>query len=224
MTTWILLVVLGGVVALDTTAFGQLMLSRPFVAATLAGGVVGMPLEGAIIGAALEALSLGILPVGASRYPDTGTAAVAAVGVLGLSEAAPVAPAMLLVIVYGLAWQRIAGASVVAGRYLNERLVLAGRPTLARMDAVIEHRHLATMLLDLIRGLVVTIVALGIGVLLVKWAVPLWTFPADYAALAVSVAAAAVLGGTARLFGESKRARMFLVLGLLCGSAFLIVL
>ena len=223
MITWTLLVLLGGIVALDATAFGQLMLSRPFVAASLAGAIVGMPLEGATVGAALEALSLGILPVGASRYPDTGTAAVAAVGVLGLSEAAPVAPALLLVIVYGLTWQRIAGASVVAGRYLNERLISAGRPTSGRLDAMIEHRHVATMLLDLARGLFITFVALGIGVLLVRWAVPLWTFPQDYAALAVSIAGAATLAGTARLFAESRRARVFLVLGLLCGSAFLIV-
>lgn len=223
MITWVLLVLLGGIVALDATAFGQLMLSRPFVAATLAGAIVGMPLEGAIVGAALEALSLGILPVGAARYPDTGTAAVAAVGVLGLSNAAPVAPALLLVIVYGLTWQRIAGASVVAGRYVNERLVAGGRPPSPRLDAIIEHRHVATMLIDLLRGLVITLVALGIGVLLVRWLVPLWSFPQNYADLAVSVAAAATLAGTARLFAESKRARVFLVLGLLCGSAFLIV-
>jgi mannose/fructose/N-acetylgalactosamine-specific phosphotransferase system component IIC len=223
LITWIALILLGGVVALDTTAFGQLMLSRPFVAATLAGVIIGMPLEGATVGAALEALSLSILPVGAARYPDTGTAAVAAVGVLGLSDAAPMAPALLLVIVYGLAWQRIAGASVVGGRYVNERLVLAGRPGRARMDEVIEHRHLATILLDLLRGFVVTFVAMAAGVLLVRWAVPLWSFPAQYAALAVSIAAAAVLAGTAPLFAESVRARAFLVLGLLCGSVFLIL-
>jgi mannose/fructose/N-acetylgalactosamine-specific phosphotransferase system component IIC len=220
---WILLVLLGGVVAIDATAYGQLMLSRPFVAATLAGALVGMPLEGAIVGAALEALSLSVLPVGAARYPDTGTAAVAAVGVLGLSNAAPVPPALLLVIVYGLAWQRIAGESVIAERYLNERLVRAGRPGKARMDAMIEHRHIATMLLDLLRGFVITFVALAAGVLLVRWAVPLWSFPAEYAALAVSVAAAAVLAGTAPLFADSRRARVFLLVGLACGSALLIV-
>src|SRR5690606_8320052 len=102
------------------------MLSRPFVAAALAGAIVGMPLEGALVGALLEAMSLSILPVGAARYPDTGTGAVIAVGTMGVSALAATPAALLLVLIYGLIWQRIAGASVIGGRYLNERLVLAG--------------------------------------------------------------------------------------------------
>jgi mannose/fructose/N-acetylgalactosamine-specific phosphotransferase system component IIC len=57
--SWIPLTLLGAVVALDATSFGQLMLSRPLVAGTLAGALVGLPLEGALVGAMLEALSLG---------------------------------------------------------------------------------------------------------------------------------------------------------------------
>jgi hypothetical protein len=204
---WFALILLGGVVALDATAFGQIMLSRPFVAATLAGALVGMPLEGALVGGALETLSLSILPVGAARYPDTGTAAVAAVGVLGLSDAAPVAPALLLVIVYGLAWQRLAGLSVILGRRVNERLVRAGMPGKKRMDAMIEHRHVGPCCSTCCAASSSRRLRWSSGVLLVRWAVPLWSFPAS-TPLAVSIAAAAVLAGTARLFADSTRARV----------------
>jgi mannose/fructose/N-acetylgalactosamine-specific phosphotransferase system component IIC len=222
--TWLALIGLGGIVALDATSFGQLMLSRPFVAATLAGALVGQPLEGALIGALLEALSIGILPVGAARYPDTGTAAVAAVGTFGLAEVVPSAPALLLVVVYGLLWQRISGFSVIGGRYLNERLVLAGRPgERPRMDRLIEHRHLESMLIDMARGAAITTVALVIGSRLLPLGLAYWALPNIAATLAVSVAAVAVLAGTAPLFADSPRSRAFLLLGLAFGSLLLFV-
>jgi mannose/fructose/N-acetylgalactosamine-specific phosphotransferase system component IIC len=212
------LLVLGGIVALDATSFGQLMLSRPLVAGTLAGALVGAPLDGALVGALLEALSLTVLPVGAARYPDTGTAAVAAAGTLGLAGVAATAPALLLAVVYGVVWQRVAGATVVAGRYLNERLVHAGRPSSAGMDRLIEHRHIGSMLIDVTRGVAVTAAAVLLGIPLLRFALAWWSMPDVMAAMAVSIAAAAVLAGMAPLFGGARRPFVFLALGLLCGS------
>jgi mannose PTS system EIIC component len=215
---------LGAVVALDATSLGQLMLSRPLVAGFLAGVFVGMPFEGALLGALLEALSLGILPVGAAKYPETGTASVVAVGTLGLSGVAPIPAAILLALTYGILWQRLSGATVIAGRYLNERLVRAGRgEAAARMDRMIEQRHIASMLLDLLRGLLVTGIGLGLGAPLLRLAMPYWALPGPGAAVAVSVAAAAVLAGTARLFTQSRRAGVLLLAGLAGGSALLLI-
>ena len=222
--TLLALIALGGIVALDATSLGQLMLSRPFVAATLAGAITGRPLEGALVGALLEALSIGILPVGAARYPDTGTAAVAAAGTFGLSGVAPSAPVLLLVVVYGLLWQRVSGFSVVGGRYLNERLVLAGEPgRRPRLDRLIEHRHLESMVVDMARGVVVTSVALLMGVPLLLAFPAYWALPDIVATLAVSVAAVAALAGTAPLFADSARGRALLLLGLVFGSFLLLV-
>lgn len=218
--SWAALIALGAIVALDATSLGQLMLSRPLVAGFLAGVFVGMPFEGALLGAMLEALSLGILPVGAAKYPETGTAAVVAVGTLGLSGAVALPAAILLTLCYGILWQRLSGATVIAGRYLNERLVQAGRGrAAARMDRMIEQRHVASMLLDLMRGVLVTAVGLGIGVPLLRVVLPYWALPAPGAAIAVSVAAAAVLAGTARLFTQSRTAALLLLAGLVGGTA-----
>lgn len=217
--SWVALVLLGGVVALDATSLGQLMLSRPFVAATLAGAIVGMPLEGALVGALLDVLSLSVLPVGAARYPDTGTATVAAVGTLGLSGVPATPEALLLVTVYAILWQRLAGEAAIGGRYLNERLVRAGRSAPpARLDRLIELRHIESMLLDMARGVVITVVALVIGTLLLPVALRSWELPPPAATVAACAAGAAVLAGTSRLFTESRRARLFLVLGLVFGS------
>jgi mannose/fructose/N-acetylgalactosamine-specific phosphotransferase system component IIC len=220
---WVALIALGAIVALDATSFGQLMLSRPLVAGTLAGAIVDMPLEGALIGALIEALSLGVLPVGAAKYPETGTAAVAAVGTLGLSGAAPLPGALLLVLMYGLAAQRVFGATVIASRHLNERLVHAGDDASFgnRLERMIERRHLASMALDLVRGAAVSAAALLVGVPLLRLGVQHWQLGPVAAAVAVSMAAAAVLAGTARLFGESRQRLLLLLAGGLCGSALL---
>jgi mannose PTS system EIIC component len=217
------LVGLGAIVALDATAFGQLMLSRPLVAGALAGAIVGMPLEGALIGALMEVLSLGILPVGAARYPETGTAAVAAVGTLGLASAAPLPPTLLVVLVYGLIWQRVFGATVIAERYLNERLVHAGEAERIDLHDRIERWHLLSMAIDLLRGAAVTLLALIVGVPLLRAAVSAMVLPPAVAAVAVAAAAAAVLLGAARAFDESRRALLMLGLGIACGSALLLV-
>lgn len=223
--TWALLVVLGAVVALDATSFGQLMLSRPLVAGTLAGAIVGLPLEGALVGATLEAISLGIMPVGAAKYPETGTAAVLAVGTLGLATVTPTPVAILLTLTYGVLWQHLSGVTVVVGRHINERLVHAGRvETAVRIDRMIERRHVASMVLDLVRGMLVTVAGIGIGVPLLRWGLPHWSLPPVAAAVAIAALAAAVLAGTARIFADKRPGARLLLGGLVAGAAMLLLL
>ena len=62
---------------LDRTAFLQLMLSRPVVAAPLTGILLGSAEIGLIVGASLELLWLGRLPMGATIPPDDTQVAVA---------------------------------------------------------------------------------------------------------------------------------------------------
>ncbi|WP_396215715.1 PTS sugar transporter subunit IIC, partial [Gemmatimonas sp.] len=81
---------LAGVVGLDVVSFPQAMISRPIVGATLGGAFLGAPEAGLVCGTALECLALESLPVGASRYPEWGSAsvvagAVSAVGATGSS-------------------------------------------------------------------------------------------------------------------------------------------
>src|SRR5690348_10088042 len=75
---------LAGVLGLDVVSFPQAMISRPIVAATLGGAFLGAPVAGLVCGAALECLALESLPVGASRYPEWGSASVVAGAVASL--------------------------------------------------------------------------------------------------------------------------------------------
>ena len=73
---WILLGLLGAILFLDAWPVAQTMVSRPIVAGPLTGIVLGAPAEGVFWGAVIEAVYLGVLPVGAARYPDAGLAAL----------------------------------------------------------------------------------------------------------------------------------------------------
>ena len=77
----ILLSILAGAVALDTTAAFQMMFSQPLVAGTCAGLILGHPETGLLIGTALQLVWVAALPVGGALFPDTGPAAVVGVGI-----------------------------------------------------------------------------------------------------------------------------------------------
>src|SRR5258706_4918532 len=65
------------------------MVSRPMVAATVAGAFIGRPPAGLLIGVVLEMIALDTLPFGASRYPEWGSAGVVCGGLFS-----PGAPGM----------------------------------------------------------------------------------------------------------------------------------
>src|SRR6187549_2171976 len=112
----LVLSLLGGLLALDGTSVGQFMFSRPMVAGTLAGGLIGAPMEGFLVGALLEIYLLVSFPVGGSRFPEGGPAAVVA-------AAATDAPGGLaLGVGMGLLWGQVGGLSVTALRMANARL------------------------------------------------------------------------------------------------------
>ncbi len=53
-TTWLILVALGGVLAVDAVSWPQVMISRPLVSATSAVGYWRNPSAGFLVGALLE--------------------------------------------------------------------------------------------------------------------------------------------------------------------------
>jgi PTS system mannose-specific IID component len=61
--------VAGAVLHLDRTYVLQVMISRPLIASTIAGAILGDPLTGLTAGMALELLWLGIQPLGTSIPP-----------------------------------------------------------------------------------------------------------------------------------------------------------
>jgi mannose/fructose/N-acetylgalactosamine-specific phosphotransferase system component IIC len=192
-----LLLLLGGFVAVDGTSYGQFMISRPLVAACLAGWIVGAPAQGAMIGIVLEALHLPVLPVGAAKYPEGGPPAVAAGAIYALIEPSSVAILTLTVLALGLEW--LGGETVRLVRTANVKIVNADSGIVAIER--LERRHLAAIAMDFIRG--VTLVAIG-GLILaaaVRYVVPLVRLDERIATIAILGALVAMLTSVFRMQG-----------------------
>ena len=204
----------GTVVAVDLVTVPQGLLSRPLVAATVAGAMAGDALAGLMVGAVLELYALEVLPIGASRYPDYGPASVAA------GATAALVPAASQVGVAGLVALPLAvlgGWSLHLHRRHNARAIEAkiGRVTAGDARAL-WHLQREGLLRDARRGF-----ALSLAGLFVAWAVHLIPWEAiagvevlDAAVLAGGIAAA--LGGALRSAGAGAR-RRWLAVGLATG-------
>lgn len=221
MTSWIVVAVFGGLVGLDTTSFPQVMISRPFVAGALTGAAFGRPMEGLVIGFVMEAYALFVLPIGASRYPESGTATVAAVAAYLAVAPAGLQPDILaLVVAFALAWEWVAGETVVLLRRGNGRLFFD--------DGVgagaLERRHLAAMSMDFVRGAVVAATGGLIGAGLIQLVLPLWALGTGVTLAILAVLTAGMIGTAVPLFGGLRARSVALGAGLLVGVALALVL
>ena len=218
---WLGLALLGGVVGVDATSVAQTMISRPFIAAALTGLLFGRPEEGAILGAILELFALVILPVGAARYPESGTASVAATAAY-LSAASIMSPAvMLLAVLFALVWERIAGWSVILGRHFNEKyvaLALMEDAPADHFDRALERRHLQAIGVDFIRAIIMTTAGWLVGSVALHAAAGLWSMSATVAPAILSIGLSCMVGAALPLFGGLHARKVALLFGVVCGS------
>jgi PTS system mannose-specific IIC component len=214
------LAVLGAVLGLDVVSFPQAMISRPLVAATLAGVVVGNPVAGLLVGAVLELFALETLPVGASRYPEWGSAAVVGGGLFAQQPEAS-AGALCLSVLVGLLAAWVSGESMVLLRRLNGQLARANLDRLAAGSArSVVGLQLAGLGGDLVRGFALSVVALGIAQPLVRMALGTWGVDQRWSQAFVVTLAAIVAGGAVwKLVHAVPRARWLFLGGLVVGLA-----
>lgn len=202
--------------AVDGTSVGQFMVSRPLVAATLAGAVVGDPLAGLAVGVVLELFHLAVLPVGAARYPEGGPAAVVAGSLYGAAETVP--GALLMAVAFALAWEWVGGETLRVMRQVNVRLV-AGPKGSARHDHL-QLRHVAAIGLDFFRGMLVV----GVGLLCLSTLLVAssghWSLDAEVSRLAVAGVTVGLLAATLGIF--PGRPRIFAA-GVAMGLLFVLV-
>jgi PTS system mannose-specific IIC component len=209
---------LGAVLGLDVVSFPQAMLSRPLVAATVAGALAGEPGAGLLAGAVLELFALETLPVGASRYPEWGSASVVG-GALYAAQPEGSAGALALSVLAALITAYVGGASMVALRRLNGQLARAHLERLAAgSNRSVVGLQLAGAAFDLLRGFLITVVALGVSQPLVAFARDHWGTDMRLSR-AVVVGLAATVAGAAvwKLFHAVPRARWLFVGGIAAG-------
>ena len=135
----------GGIVAADTAAFVQLLVSQPLVAGFVTGALWGRPEVGLEIGSILQLFACGTLPIGGRTPEDFATGAVVGVGAACLLERAqPIASAQGGPLAFGLlaafavalvgktwiAWQRRHNEGLA--RWCEERLAAGDLGALGR--------------------------------------------------------------------------------------------
>ena len=212
------LALLGGVLGLDVVSFPQAMVSRPIVAATLSGAFVGAPVNGLLIGVVLELIALDTLPLGASRYPEWGSASVVGGALFAAYPANP--PGALAIAVLGaLAAAWIGGWTMVKLRWQNARWARSRREALAAgsPDAVIGLQLLG-LTADLLRGAVFTAIAYAALAPVARAAVGVWGLDARLSRAVVVGAAITVAAGAAwKIFHSTLGVRWTFLAGLGAG-------
>ena len=218
------LALLGGVLGLDVVSFPQAMLSRPLVAATVAGAFVGHPAAGLLVGAILELIAIETLPFGASRYPEWGSAAVVG-GVLFAHREAAATPALAFAVAATLLTAWVGGHSMIWLRRFNARLAGDRAAALERGSGrTVVRVQLLGMTADLVRGVLLTFVALLLLGPLADLAVARWSIPEGPSRAAVIAAAAAVAAAAGwKLFHAVRRARALFLAGLVGGVLLLLL-
>jgi mannose PTS system EIIC component len=221
---WLVLGAFGGLVGLDATSFAQTMISRPLAAATITGLIMGRPEDGLFLGSLLELFALVILPVGAARYPEAGTAAVAATAAY-LSVSPILSPAIvLLAVLFALLWEHVGGITVIMSRRFNEHVALLDRmPAEGPCDRVLEHRHMWAMGVDFLRAVIVTVGGAAIGGVALRGLAELWTLNVVVAPAILSIGVACMVAAALPLFGGLRAQKLAFGLGLTCGLLILML-
>ena len=215
------LALLGGLLGLDVVSFPQAMLSRPIVAGTAAGLLLGDAGSGLLLGAVLELIALETLPFGASRYPEWGSAAVTGGAIFVQHAAAP--GALALAMVGALATAMVSGWSMVKIREMNAHWARRHRGGLdAGSRGTVIGLQLFGMTADFFRGAILTALAYGLMTPLMRTALGVWGFDARISrAAAVAVAASVALAAAWKVLHATPGARWLFGLGFAAGIVML---
>jgi PTS system mannose-specific IIC component len=215
---------LGALFGLDVVSFPQVMISRPIVAATLAGAFIGYPQAGLLIGVVLELIALDTLPFGASRYPEWGSAGVVGGALFaaqppGMPGALPASLLAALLTASVSGWSMVTLRRIIAGRLERTRdSIEAGS-----RDALFS-LHLSGMTMDLLRAGLVTMLGMIIFSPLVRAIVAIWGSESAPSRAVVVVIAAIVAGGALWKVFHSIRRVVWLFLGGLLASTILLAM
>lgn len=212
--TLALLILLGAVVTLDGVTVGQFMISRPLVAAALAGAILGDPATGLVVGAILEGFLLVAVPSGGGRFPEPGHAAVvAAAAAVSTGGGAGLA----LGVAAGLLFGWVGALTQTAQRELNGRWTPdpSQGPVTAR---AVVRGHLFSIAVDAVRGAALTGVGLAVVSLLSPWFVRGWELGLAETRAVLLLGVFVSLGIVARTLLHHRR-WVALVLGLVAGFA-----
>lgn len=217
------LALLGALLGLDVVSFPQAMVSRPIVAATVAGAFIGQPPAGLLIGVVLELIALDTLPFGASRYPEWGSAGVVG-GALFAAQPSGMPGALPASLLAALLTASVSGWSmVVLRRFIGTRLERTRDSIEAGSRDALLSLHLSGMTMDLLRGAIVTTIGMIVFSPLVHAIVVIWGSESARSRAVVVVIAAIVAGGALwKVFHSVRYVLWFFLAGLVASTLWLV--
>ncbi|MBW2689025.1 MAG: PTS sugar transporter subunit IIC [Deltaproteobacteria bacterium] len=201
---------LAGLVAmltgLDRVALIQIMISRPLVAGTLTGWVLGNPLIGMEVGMLLELLWLGRLPVGAAIPPDDTQVAVGAT-VMALSMGHFLAlngmPLVILSVLIAIPLGKFGQVFDRLARHVNDRLAVSGESALMAGNIKgLERNHLFGLVSFALASLATALVIVLIGSFILYSVTPILIGAVREAGLSLQYSL--ILVGAAMLLGTTN--------------------
>ncbi len=132
MEPYLLLLLLAGLVATDTTSGPQMLFSEPLVSCSIGGIIIGNPALGLEIGMLFQLLWIGYMPLGAVRFTDSNVGSLVTLaslfmaadmfGIGGSALRAAEIPALMLGIVTGIAGSNFRGKVRRFNNRVGERL------------------------------------------------------------------------------------------------------
>ncbi|HVF38976.1 MAG TPA: PTS sugar transporter subunit IIC [Gemmatimonadaceae bacterium] len=215
--------VLGALLGMDVVTFPQAMISRPIVAATAAGAFIGNAPAGLVMGVVLELLALEMLPFGASKYPEWGSASVIG-GSLFAAQATDSGGALPASLFASLVAAMVSGWSMVRLRKLNASVAAREREELARGSRrAVVGLQLFGLTGDFIRGLLLTFGAMVVFSPLVRGIVGRWqTDPLVSRSVVIAIVVAVSASAVWRVFHGVARAHLLFLAGLVIGGSLLV--
>jgi len=222
------LIIMAGLIAMDTTSGPQVLISEPVVTCSLLGLVFGMPLTGLKLGVFFQLLWLGYLPLGAARLTDgnmgsfiSAAGLFAATGMVGPDEAvlrASMLPAMLFGMVAAYLGMHLTHTVRAMNGRRNERLF----ESIERGESVsIAGTHFIGVASSFLRGVVMAMVLIPAGAVLFAM-IPMLPEPVLGALACSSLLMFGMIAASALVFFWFKGMHRYIVFGAFGGIVWIL--
>jgi PTS system mannose-specific IIC component len=172
----------GGIVALDTTAAFQFMISHPIISSSVVGLILGNFPVGFIIGIVLELIWLSELPIGAAKFAqgNIGATNAAAIAILTIEQTSRTTPSVAFALISSIIISTVGGQLVVLMRNMNSKIYdhILSIDNLTFRD--VTKAHLTGVVLAFSLGFLLTLVSLILfAVILLPGLINRWPESAD---------------------------------------------
>jgi len=219
---YFLISIWGGMVALDTTAALQVLVSHPLVSCSLVGLMLGNFPLGFLVGLILELIWLNEMPVGAASFSEgnIGATVAAAVAILTAQQSDRIGVYLPLALITAMVVSVIGGRMVVLMRQLNGRIYSRLIERQSPSPPQVANSHHLCILMMFLSGVLLTLVSVflfqTISVYLCRTLASTfdaWMRPISFAFFGVGC------GVMIHIFASRKHGWM-IALGLLMGGVF----